>query len=277
MPEKNLIGQAEKARVREHHLRPDLKLRTTSEIERFIHDKQIVSILGGNELPSLISAILGREWKPSGKGFTSWNEWWPMKISNKPLPEVLRQIERSRDILSNRIFRKTKTFVSKDLWPILDPLIRHYLDEAKSHRMFTELEWHILKLLEKGSVRTDHLRKQLQLEDRKHTKHYHRSLTLLESYGLIAGYEDPKPEKHLHANIWQLWTDRVHMKSKRYSYDEALAEVLSRTIDACVIVHKDDISQWFQWETRLSEAMTRPFENGNVKVIGDYLISTKFL
>jgi hypothetical protein len=139
------------------------------------------------------------------------------------------------------------------------------------------LEWKILKILETGPVRTDHLRKQLKLEDRKATSRYHRSLALLESYALIVGYEDPKPEKHLHANIWQLWPDRVQTRSKGMSYDEAFAKLLEKTVDACVIVRKDEIMEWFQWETRLSEAMTRPLDTGNVTVAGDFLVASRVL
>lgn len=271
------IKKAMKVREEEHHLRPQLKLDTISQLERFIHKEQLVSVFGGNELPSIINAILGREWKPSKKGFTSWDEWWSIKISGESVARVLGRLDRSQDIVSTKIFRKTKTLVSKKLWPILDPIVSHYLEQAKKHRIFTELEWKILEALAKGPIRTDLLRKHLKLEHRKFSSRYHRSLALLESYALIVGYEDPKPERHLHANIWQLWTDRIHARNKGFSYDEALAKMLETTVDTCIIVRKDKIGEWFQWETRLSEAMTRPFESGKVTVAGDYLIASRIL
>ncbi len=279
MPSKveRIIRKAEAAKVREHHLQPSLRLRTTKQIQEFIHHNSLVSVLGGNELPSLVSAILGREWKPTRKGFTGWNEWWNTKINNQPIAKVLKDLERDPDILPTRIFRKTKTLVEKKLWPTLDPLIRHYNQLARKHEIFTALECKILDAITKKPVRTDHLRKQLKLEDKKHNTPFHRSLQLLESHGLIIGHEDPKPEKHLHANIWQSWTNRVHANTTTLSYDEALANLLEKTIDTCIIVKKEEINKWFQWETSLSQAMTKPFDTGKVTEAGDYLVASRIL
>ena len=125
MNAKQLIGKAEKIRDREHRLKPSLRLKTKEEIYRFIHDKGLVSALGGNELPSFISAILGRPWKPSAKGFTGWNDWWSTKISGRSMAYVSREIDARKDILATRIFRRTKTFVANELWPILDIIMKH--------------------------------------------------------------------------------------------------------------------------------------------------------
>jgi hypothetical protein len=45
-------------------LKPNLRLKTQDEIIEFIHEESLVSALGGNELPSFISAILGKPWRP---------------------------------------------------------------------------------------------------------------------------------------------------------------------------------------------------------------------
>ncbi|HZY94225.1 MAG TPA: hypothetical protein VFE98_05100 [Candidatus Bathyarchaeia archaeon] len=272
-----IIRKAEAAKLREHHLQPSLRLRTTREIQQFIHHNQLVSVLGGNELPSLISAVLGREWKPTRKGFTGWNEWWNTKVNDQPVAKILKDLEQDPAILSTRIFRKTKTLVAKEIWPILDPIIRHYNQLARKHEIFNNLEWKILDTIQRAPARTDQLRKQLKLEGKKHNTPFHRSLQLLESHALIIGHEDPKPERHLHANIWQSWTNRVHENTTTLSYDEALATLLEKTIDTCIIVKKEEINKWFQWETSLSEAMTKPFDSGRVTEAGDYLVASRML
>src|SRR6266704_1864888 len=60
-----LIKKAEEVREKEHRLTPSLLLRTLPDIVEFVHAKGLVSMLGGNELPSMISAVLGKPWKSS--------------------------------------------------------------------------------------------------------------------------------------------------------------------------------------------------------------------
>ena len=156
---RQLVKKAEEIRVREHRLKPSLRLKTQEEIYKFIHDRGLVSALGGNELPSLISAILGRPWKPSAKGFTGWSDWWSIKISGQSVARVSREIERRRDILATRIFRRTKTFVSDELWPELDSMVKHHQDPAVKWKTFSDLEQKLLETIEdEGSIRTDRLK-----------------------------------------------------------------------------------------------------------------------
>src|SRR5205807_791337 len=135
-----LIRKAEAIRVREHRLKPSLRLKTQGEIIAFIHNKGLVSALGGNELPSFISGILGKAWKPSAKGFSGWLDWWSIKISGEPVARVSRDIEGRKDILATRIFRRTKTFVSGELWPILDMIVKHHQDPGIKHQILSDIE-----------------------------------------------------------------------------------------------------------------------------------------
>src|SRR5690242_2698039 len=149
-----LVRKAEMIRIREHKLKPTLRLKTQDEIVEFIHKQGLVSALGGNELPSFISAILGKPWKPSGKGFTGWMDWWSIKISGQPVARISREIEGRKDILTTRIFRRTKTFVSNKLWPILDPIVKHHLNLAGRHQILSDMEIKILETIEtEGSIR----------------------------------------------------------------------------------------------------------------------------
>src|SRR5438067_5126159 len=120
-----LVKKAEEIRKREHRLKSSFRLKTQSEIMGFIHDKGLVSAFGGNELPSLISAVMGKAWRPSSKGFSGWLEWWSLKIEGERIGRISSEIERRDDILATRVFRKTKTFVSDKLWPMLDTIVRH--------------------------------------------------------------------------------------------------------------------------------------------------------
>jgi hypothetical protein len=276
MRTREILRKARQVREQEHRLRSSLRLQTLSEIQEFIRDRGIVSILGGNELPSVISAILGREWKPTGKGFTSWEDWWSLKISGQSAGRALGQLERTEDILSTRIFRQSKTLVSERLWPVLDPIVKHYWELAANHQILSEIEWKILKLLDsKGPTRTDHLRSQLDLEGKQFTGRFHRALSRLEAYGLILGYEDPKPERHLHANIWQVWTRRVHVDKNPSSYQEALATLLEKTIDACVLAPAGGIGKWFQWNGHLTEAAGDLARNKKILEVDEFLVAAR--
>jgi len=273
-----LIRKADAIRVREHRLKPSLRLRTQGEIIEFIHDKGLVSALGGNELPSFISGILGKPWKPSAKGFSGWLDWWSIKISGQPVAHVSRDIEGRKDILATRIFRRTKTFVSGELWPILGIIVKHHQDPAVKREILSDIELKILETIgTEGSIRTDRLRKKLKFEAKENNSKFHRSLSNLESYALIVGVEDPHPEKHLHANIWQTWDTRTHegRGPNSLSYSEALGELLVKTIDACVLVREDQIPKWFEWSTDMQPVKEKLLLEGTVLRSGPYLVSSK--
>lgn len=273
-----MVKKAEEIRIREHRLKPSLRLRTTEEIHRFIHDEGLVSFLGGNELPSFINAILGRSWKPSAKGFSGWTDWWSVKISGQPVARVSREIEGRDDILATRIFRRTKTFVSNKIWPILDPIVKHHIALVQKGEMFTGLEKRVLKTIQaEGSIRTDQLRKKLRLEAKENNSKFHRALTNLESSVLIIGVEDPKPEKHLHANIWQTWETKTRTRIDRpgLSYEKALRKLLEKTIDACVLAREDQVRKWFQWSSDMEALKEELLKEGLAVRAGSFLVTPR--
>jgi len=275
-----LVKNAEEIRVREHRLKPSLRLKTQEEIYEFIHGRGLVSALGGNELPSFISAILGRPWKPSAKGFSEWNDWWSIKISGQSVARVSGAIERREDILAARIFRRTKTFVSEELWPTLDTIVKHHQDPTVKGRTFSDLELNLLETIEtERSIRTDRLRKQLRLEGKENNSKFHRALTNLESYAMIIGAEDPRPERHLHANIWQTWDTRTSkgMGRARLSYPEALGKLLEKTIDACVLAREDQVGKWFQWSTDMEAVKEEVLKKGLVVRAGSFLVTPRVI
>ncbi len=273
-----MVRNAEEIRVREHRLKPSLRLKTQEEIYEFIHDRGLVSALGGNELPSFISAILGRPWKPSAKGFSEWNDWWSIKISGQSVARVSGAIERREDILAARIFRRTKTFVSDKLWPVLDPIVKHHEELLQRGETLSDLEQRLLKTInEEGSIRTDRLRKKLKLEKKENNSKFHRSLTNLESYAMIIGVEDPHPEKHLHANIWQTWETKTRGRIDRagLSYEKALAKLLEKTIDVCVLAPEDQVRKWFRWSAEMKAIREELLLKEAILRAGPYLVSSR--
>ncbi len=278
MVDKKILHRARLLREQEHRLKQSLRLKTLEEIEEFVHHEGLVSVFGGNELPSIISAILGREWKPSGKGFTGWYDWWSLKISGQNAGHALTTLDQAKGIVSTRIFRDTKTLVSQDLWPILDPLVNHSLELARKRKILSQLELKILNALDKKApVRTDHLRSQLKLQGKPHTSSFHRALARLESYAFIVGYEDPHPERHLHANIWQPWRMRVEATVNRkpgLSYEEAVERLFTRTLDAAVLAPEKEVEKWFRWN-ELAEVKEKLLNTGKILRAGDYLVTTR--
>ncbi len=280
MSEDALLERARKVREQEHRLRPELRLETLDQVRDFIHAKGFVTMLGGTELPGLVSAILGREWRPSGKGFTAWLDWWDVRISGKDAGHLMMDIPRMKDIIGMRIFRNSKTIVSDRLWPVLDPIIRHYGELVKKRKALSQLEWRILdSLSEEGQMRTDMLRAFLKLEGKMHTSRFHRALSQLESSGLIVGYEDPNPERHLHASIWQPWTERVSstMKRKPLPYDEALGRLLERTIDAAVLAREKEVDKWFSWEKVATDSVDKLVSRSRVVRVGSFLVPARIV
>jgi len=273
-----LIERAKKTREQEHRLKPSLRLKTQDEIYQFIHDRRLVCALGGNELPSFISAILGRPWKPSAKGFTGWNDWWSIKISGQSMARVSREVEGRTDILATRIFRRTKTFVAKELWPVLDVIVKHHQGPTEKRMILSDLELKMLETIDtQGSIRTDQLRKRLELGAKENNSRFHRSLSNLESYAMIVGVEDPHPERHMHANIWQTWETRTGKGIGRIniSHREALAKLLEKTIDACVLAREDQIRKWFRWNADMEATKEESLKNGGIMEAGPFLIASR--
>jgi hypothetical protein len=205
-------------------------------------------------------------------------DWWSIKISGQSVVRVSREIERRNDILATRVFKRTKTFVSSTLWPILGPIVEHHQDPEVEGRTLSDLELKILESIEsEGSVRTDRLRKKLKLEAKENNSKFHRSLINLESYALIVGVEDPNPEKHLHANIWQTWGNRTQ-KGKSHSslsYSEALSKLLVKTVDACILAREDQIPRWFEWSSDMQAVKDQSLLDGTIVKSGRYLVSSK--
>jgi hypothetical protein len=272
-----LLRKAEDLRVREHRLSSTLKLRTKDEIVEFIHEKGLVSALGGNELPSLISAVLGKKWKPSAKGFTGWLDWWSIKMEGQRIALVFGEIERRHDILASRVFRKTKTFVSNKLWPILSVIEQHQRELANKGKLLTLIEKKIFKAIEADEpIRTDELREKLRLEGKQNNSKFHRSLAKLENYCLIIGAEDAKPEKHIHANIWQTWGERTGEIGKRdLSYPRAVEELLEKTLDACVLADENQITKWFSWGEDVETAEKELLRKNAIAHVDSHVLKRK--
>lgn len=176
-----------------------------------------------------------------------------------------------------RILRDTKTLVSKWLWPVLDPIVQHYGKLASEHRILSGAEWRVLDSLEEnGPTRTDKLRATLQLTGKTNTSPFHRSLAKLEGLGLIVGHEDPKPERHLHANIWLPWGQVFTERSKKGlpSYEKALGDLLQCTVEAAVLVPEKEVENLFRWNGSLLETKESLVSNGRVLREGGFLLAT---
>ena len=147
-------------------------------------------------------------------------------------------------------------------------------------RTFSHLELKLLETIEtEGSIRTDRLRKQLKLEGKENNSKFHRALTNLESYALILGAEDPHPERHMHANIWQTWDTRTGngMGGAGLSYPEALGKLFGKTIDACVLAREDQVGKWFQWSKDMEPAKEEMLKEGLAVMAGSFLVTPRVI
>ncbi len=147
-------------------------------------------------------------------------------------------------------------------------------------KTFSELELKLLESIEiEGSIRTDRLRKKLKLQGKENNSKFHRALANLESYALIIGIEDPHPEKHLHANIWQTWDKRTgKVRSPAgLSYSEALSKLLEQTVNACVLARRDQVGKWFRWSKDMEEVAEKSVKEERLVRAGSYLVTPRVI
>jgi len=158
--------------------------------------------------------------------------------------------------------------------------VKHHQDVQTGQKTFSDLEQKLLNTIEaEGSIRTDRLRKRLRLEGKENNSKFHRSLSNLEGKSLIVGVEDPHPETHLHANIWQTWDTRTSKRESRanLSYQKALAKLLKKTIDACVLAREDQVGKWFQWSADMEAVKDGLLRDGLVLKTGSYLVASRII
>ena len=198
-----------------------------------------------------------------------------MRISGQPIARASREIEARNDILASRLFRRTKTLVSNKVWPSLDPIVRHHSELLEKGEILSDLERGLIRTIEQErSIRTDHLRKTLGLEAKENNSRFHRALTNLENYALIVGVEDPLPEKHLHANMWQTWESKTSRGARAHlSYDDGLADLLEITINACVLAPESEVAKWFPWGKDMNAAKQELLDRNRVLKEGSFLVS----
>jgi hypothetical protein len=94
---------------------------------------------------------------------------------------------------------------------------------------------------------------------------------------MIVGLEDPHPERHLHANIWQTWNTRTSKRIGRagLSYNEALAKLLEKTIDASVLAREDQVRKWFQWSSDMEAVREELLLDEAFLGAGPYFVSAR--
>ena len=198
-----------------------------------------------------------------------------MKIQDQRISLVFGEIERREDVLASRIFRNSKSLVSSNLWPTLDVIVRHHKQLAEKEKLLSAIERKILSTVESdGPIRTDVLRQHLRLEGKEHNYKFHRSLANLENYSFIVGAEDPKPEKHLHANVWQTWEERTGKiaDSNDLSYTEAVEQLLAKSIETCVLANELQIRKWFPWKHDTEAAKAELLRKRTIARINSHLL-----
>ena len=83
----------------------------------------------------------------------------------------------------------------------------------------------------------------------------------------------------MHANIWQTWNTRTSKRIDRagLSYNEALAKLLEKTIDACVLAREDQIRNWFQWSDKMEVAKEDLLKSESIVKVGQFVLASRVL
>jgi hypothetical protein len=81
----------------------------------------------------------------------------------------------------------------------------------------------------------------------------------------------------MHANIWQTWDTRTGkgIDPISISYREALAKLLEKTIDACVLAREDQVRKWFRWSVDVEVAKEELVKMGRIMKAGPFIIAPR--
>ena len=81
----------------------------------------------------------------------------------------------------------------------------------------------------------------------------------------------------MHANIWQTWDTRTGkgIDPINISYREALAKLLEKTIDACVLAREDQVRKWFRWSVDVEMTKEELVKTGRIMKAGLFIIAPR--
>ena len=211
-----------------HRTAPGLALRDLEDAAGFLRSLGLLLQTPHPYLPSLFGAAQGKPAKAGVGGFGSWPEhaWsWAGELA-----------ERS-DVLLTKVLLSKRTLVDRRLWPALDAAIRRREPEGREARAIADvLEQH-------GSVRTDELRRLVDLDGSAGQKRFQKAIGQLESSGIVL-CRPVLVDTHKHVGLAQLWTSRF---PEALSQSRGVGEFVRAALEATGAAPSREVLKWFRW------------------------------
>ena len=269
-----------KLRQHHHRLTPERKLKSVEEAKLFIHEVGLATLAGGNGLPSLFQAVQGEPYKPGSRGFGTWpkNQWWWGS-----------ELAKAQDILYAKILYGKGLFISKELWPTFDTIVRYILSDLEAERyekyqVASDCKSLLQYLKANGPTRTDILRKSLGYTDPEQNKKFRLIKQQLESLGVIIGRE-AELEAHVHVDILSRWDQRFPSPlaptprvPRGHAFLLALEDFLHSSIHSAVLAPERIAVKWFHWsQEEQKTALDSLLETGRIvrlSIQGEDMLTT---
>jgi hypothetical protein len=245
MDAQKILDRAASYKKRVHRLSLNLRLRTPAEARRFIRDQGIVLWHERAELPCVLDAILGR--------IASAQE----RLRGKPKENCVqwrRQLLKDLDFLECNFFRNFSTVVHQDLWSYLAVCSRANRDRSQDDGVFSRDARRILSYLAaEGACRMDLLRRALKYQSAADNREFQRAVRELTSRLILVARHEPDAPANSRVRILDSLentlprTNRVRADS--LSEKEAVAKLMSATVNSCVLAAENKLKRWFSWSS----------------------------
>jgi len=233
--------------------------------EAFLRSKQIATLWGGTELPSLHEAV-GGELVPrmvlvSSSAIGSAWVW------SKSLVE-------SRKVVLVKLFRGRATFVARPLWPALAVLAPRDLEALWRGGRLSTAAWHIAEfLLEEGPTHTLELQQALPRRFPILPKSLKKGLHELEEKLIIYPQRFAEHQNGKDVNTWELLRRGLGGKGSaklRGGTAAAVARLLEASVRAAGVVDARECNHWFpNWKGQCNEALSALIETGKIRPVSE--------
>lgn len=239
MDTRKIFSRAEEWKQKTHRLSLTLRLKTISEVKKFLREHGSVLWNAKAELPNLLDAMIGRV--ANGKE----------RVYGKPAASCYlwrAQVLKDPEFLECRYFRRMSTAVHVDLWPYLVFFSRRNRAEWPMSRESKKIMTFLAK---EGPTRTDLLRKALRYDTVAEGRSFQRAKRELQNLLILHGVDDEQAEKHTHAELLDFLENRVP-KQIRHRADqtcekEAKRKLLATTLNSVIICPEKSIPSWLPW------------------------------
>lgn len=258
----HLPESARTAVIDAHRLTATRRLLDKAQARQFVHERGIVTLFAGTELPSIQEAIVGAMVtnignERFGPGFgIAWI--WGKDMSD------------DGQCIYGSFFREKATLVARRLWPMLGVLgTLDYRRAHKSGRLSAAACRMAAYIEEHGPTRSNILRQALDYADRSGSVTFQRARRELERLWTIVTVRHGEHIDGADVHTWELtarWMPtETREEAKQMSRTEAEARLVLTSLESAQVVDERSIPRWFGWTAAsASKAVNRLLQDEQI-------------